>query len=243
VLAARQMLVMSRDRGSELQLEAAKARAELARWIGAAADEEEVEPELPQWPAPPSLAQMKDQLARHPAHAVQARSVATAEADFALAREANSPDKTIEIGYGARSRQFTNMVSIQFSMDLPLAPKDRQQRGVAARQAQLEKAEAMREDHLRMLAAELSATYAMWSVAGERIKRMDDELLPNAKQRVGAALAAYRGGRGELAAVLEARRAEIDARLSRMEVATQEARARMQLAYFEHLGDDHEPNR
>jgi outer membrane protein TolC len=60
---------------------------------------------------------------------------------------------------------------------------------------------------------------------------------------VGAALAAYRGGRGELAAVLEARRAEIDARLSRMEVATQEARARMQLAYFENLGVEHEPQR
>jgi outer membrane protein TolC len=243
VLVARQMLVMTRDRGSELQLEAAKARAELARWIGAAADEEEVAPELPRWPPPPTLVQMREQLGRHPAHAVQARSVATAEADLALAREASSPDKSVEIGYGARSRQFGNMVSIQFSMDLPLAPKDRQQRGVAARQAQVEKAEAMREDHLRMLAAELAANHATWQVAGERLKRIDDELLPNAKQRVEAALAAYRSGRGELAAVLEARRAEIDTRLARVEVATQQARARMQLAYFEHLGEEHDAAR
>jgi outer membrane protein TolC len=242
VLAARRMLTMTRDRGSELQLEAAKARAELARWIGTAADEE-VAPEMPQWPAPPPLARMKEQLARHPAHAVQARSVASAEADLALAREATSPDKSVEIGYGARSRQFGNMVSIQFSMDLPLAPKDRQQRGVAARQAQLERVEALREDHLRMLAADLSTAYAAWQLAATRLKRIDAELLPDARLRVEAALAAYRSGRGELVAVLEARRAELDAQLARAEVATQQARARMQLAYFEHLGEEHDAAR
>ncbi len=242
VLAVRRMLTMTRDRGSELQFEVMKARAELARWIGAAA-EDEVAADLPQWPAPPTLAQMKSDLARHPAHTVQARSVATAEADLALAREASSPDKTIEIGYGARSSQFTNMVSIQLSMDLPLAPRDRQQRGVAARQAQVEKAEALREDHLRMLAAELVTEYAAWQVAGERLKRIDDELLPNAKRRVDAALAAYRSGRAELAALLEARRADLEAQLARVEVATRQARARMQLAYFEHLGEEHDAAR
>jgi outer membrane protein TolC len=239
VLAARQMLTMSSDRGSELTLDVARARAELARWIGDAADGE-VAQALPKWPAPPALARMKADLARHPAHAAQARTVATAEAELALAREATSPDKSVEIGYGARSRQFTNMVSIQFSMDLPLAPKDRQQRGVAARQAQVERAEAMRDDHLRMLAAELAASYAAWQVAGERLQRIDAELLPDARLRAEAVLAAYRSGRGELAPVLEARRAEVEARLTRIAVATLQARARLQLAYFEHLGDEHE---
>ena len=238
-LAARRMATMAHDRESELRLEAAKARAELSRWIGAAA-EDQVAEGLPDWPPPPSLAQMKAQLGAHPAHAAQARSVATAEADLALAREATKPDKSIEIGYGARATQFTNMVSIQFSMDLPLAPRDRQDRGVAARKAQVERAQAMEQDHLRMLAAELAALYAQWELVRERLQRMDAELLPDAAQRVEAALAAYRAGRGELGAVLEARSAELEARLTRAALLTQAERARLQLAYFEHAGEEHE---
>ncbi len=238
-LAARRMATMARDRESELRLQAARARAELSRWIGAAA-EDEVADTPPDWPPPPSLAQMKAQLDAHPAHAAQARSVTTAEADLALAREATKPDKSIEIGYGARATQFTNMVSIQFSMDLPLAPRDRQDRGVAARKAQVERAQAMEQDHLRMLAAELAALYAQWELVRERLQRMDAELLPDAAQRVEAALAAYRAGRGELAAVLEARSAEVEARLTRAGLATQAERARLQLAYFEHAGENHE---
>ena len=241
ILAARQMLTMSRDRESELRLQLARARAELARWIGEAAQDEPAD-DLPELVAPPPLAELRERLAKHPAHDAQTRAVATAQADLALAREATKPDKSVEIGYGARARQFGDMVSIQFSMELPLAPADRQQRGVAAKQAQVDRAEAMREDHLRMLGAELAALYAEWQVTQERLRRYDAELLPDAARRVDAALAAYRSGRGELAAVLEARRAEIEARLGRILLATQAARARQQLAYFEQ-GDDHDQHR
>lgn len=242
VLAARQMLTMIRDRADMLRGDEARARAELSRWIGAAG-REALEPALPAWGPLPPLEAMTSELLRHPAHAAQARSVAMAEADLALAREAGSPDKSVEIGYGVRSRQFGNMLSVQFSMDLPLAPKDRQQRGVAARQALVERAQALQEDHLRMLNAELAAAHAAWQTAGERLARFDSQLLPDAALRVEAELANYRSGRGELAAVLEARRAEIEARLKRDAVATEQARARLQLAWFEHGGEEHEAQR
>lgn len=237
--AARQVEIMARDRETELRLQEARARAELSRWIGIAA-EDPVAEAPPDWPSPPPLAKMQAQLREHPAHAAQARSVATAEADLALAREAIKPDKSIEVGYGVRSQQFSNMVSIQFSMDLPLAPRDRQDRGVAARQAQVERARATEQDHLRMLAAELAADYAQWELVRERLQRIDQELLPAAAGRVEAALAAYRAGRGELGAVLEARTAELEVRLNRISLATQADRARLQLAYFEHVGYDDE---
>lgn len=239
VYAARQMLTMTRDRASELAMQEAKARAELGRWIGPAA-QDEVTTVPVAMPAPAALASLRDSLQRHPTHAAQARSVAMAEAELALAREAKSPDKSIEFGYGKRSRNFDDMVSIQFAMELPVFPADRQDRSIAAKRAQMLRASAMREDHLRMLAAELSATYAEWELTQERLKRIELELLPNAVQRVDAALAAYRSGRGELSPVLEARRAELEARLQRVQLETQLQRSRLQLAYFEHVGDHHE---
>ena len=57
----------------------------------------------------------------------------------------------------------------------------------------------------------LFGSFADWQTAGVRIERFDKLLLPLARERVAAGLAAYRGGRGELASVLEARRAEIEA--------------------------------
>ncbi|MGB0126160.1 MAG: TolC family protein [Rhodocyclaceae bacterium] len=239
VLAARQMLTMTRDRESELQIQADKARAELGRWIGPAAAGDPAE-SLPQRAAPRPLAQLLDRLASHPGHGTSGAEVTLAEAELALAREASAPDKSIEIGYGRRAREFGDMVSIQFAMDLPLFPKNRQDRGIATRQARLERAQAMGEDHLRALQAEVSALYAEWQGGEARLARFDRELVPDAHRRVDAALANYRSGRGGLVAVLEARRAELEARMTRIQLATQVARARLQLAYFEDTGEDHE---
>jgi outer membrane protein TolC len=241
VLATRQILTLARDRESELAMQAEKARADLARWIGAAADGEPADspPDI-LTAMPPPLSELQQRIDVHPSHAATAGGLAVAAADLALAREATRPDKSIEIGYGRRASRFGDMVSIQFAMDLPLFPKARQDRGIAASLARLERADALQEDHLRMLRAEVAAVYAEWQFGRERLARIDRELLPDAQARVNAALAAYRSGHGELAGVLEARRAEIEARLTRIQLVTQTARARLQLAYFEDLGDSHE---
>lgn len=239
VLAMRQMLALVQDRDTELRVQIQKARAELARWIGPAAGDA-AEDRLPELAPPPLLAVLEERLARHPAHRAPEADVTLAQADLALAREASAPDKSVEVGYGRRAREFGDMVSIQFAMDLPLFPKDRQQRGVSARQARLQRAQALRENHLRALQAELAALYAEWQGGETRLARYDRELLPDAHCRVQAALASYRAGRGDLGGVLEARRAELEAQFNRQQLATQRARARLQLAYFENSGDPHE---
>ena len=65
-----------------------------------------------------------------------------------------------------------------------------------------------------MRVAEVAAMLAEWESARTQAKRISDEMLPLAAQRREAALAAYRGGSGPLAAVLDARRAELDAQLA-----------------------------
>lgn len=237
--AARGLLTQVRDRRLEQQGELARRRAELGRWIGAAA-ETPVAETAPELPPPPGLAALRAGLAHHSAHARESVSLTAAEADLALAREALVPDKAIEIGYGRRQAPFADMVSIQFAMDLPIAPDNRQRRGIAARERRLDEARLLEEDHLRMQAAELAAAYADWQIAGERLAQADAELLPAAAGRVEAALAAYRAGRGDLAAVLEARRAATEAHLARVEIEARLLKSRIQLAYFEEAGDPHE---
>ena len=80
--------------------------------------------------------------------------------------------------------------------------------------------------------ADAATAQVEWEAATARLKRFDDALLRLARDQVTIALAAYRGGLSTLAMVLEARRAEIDLRLQKLQLAAEQGRARAQLLYF-----------
>ena len=73
---------------------------------------------------------------------------------------------------------------------------------------------------------------ADWQTAGVRVERFEKLLLPLARERVAAALATYRGGRGELAAVLEARRAETETQIGFLQTRAERARAWAKLNFL-----------
>src|SRR5262249_31191680 len=137
-----------------------------------------------------------------------------ARTDAELARAAKTPDWSAELSYAFRGSAYSNMVSLTVSIDLPWSQGTRQDRELAAKLPELDAARAMRESTTRMHVAELDTMLAEWESAREQAARTRSELLPLAAQRRDAALAAYRTGTGTLAAVLDARRGELDARLT-----------------------------
>jgi outer membrane protein TolC len=139
-------------------------------------------------------------------------SIAATEAE--LAGAARLPDWSAEVSYAFRGSPYSNMVSLMFSIDLPWSPGTRQDREHAAKLKELDAARAMREDARRMRSAEVQSMLIEWQSARAQAQRIRTELLPLTVQRREAALAAYRGGTGALAAVLDARRAELDAELA-----------------------------
>jgi hypothetical protein len=68
--------------------------------------------------------------------------------------------------------------------------------------------------------------------AYEQLGGFDESLLPLAHKRINLALAAYRGGRGELTPVLDARRTELDLRLQQLQLSADQGLAYAQLLYF-----------
>ena len=75
-----------------------------------------------------------------------------------------------------------------------------------------------------------------WENGRERIARYERELVPLAKDRTAAAVAAYRGGVSDLTAVLAARRNEIDVRTQTLQLEMDTARVWAQLNFL--LPDD-----
>jgi outer membrane protein, heavy metal efflux system len=215
--------------------QARRARSALVRWVPEAAARE-LPAELPALPPPAPLAALSASLERHPLHDMQLRAQGVAEADVALAREASKPDRSVELGYFARNGGRSDMLLFQVAFELPVFADRKQDRMVAAKLAQLERAQELRADHLRQLRADLAAAYADWELAGERLRNIDAAIIPDANARLDALQAQFGAGAAPLAAVLEARRNLAEARIQQLVMRSMQAKARVALQYFEHDG-------
>ena len=116
--------------------------------------------------------------------------------------------------------------------ELPWRAEWPQDRDIASRLAEAEQASAMREDARRMHEAEVRAWLADFDTAGRRIERFERTLLPLARDRTAASLAAYRGGRGGLGALLEAERMVTETELGLVQALDERARAWANLTYL-----------
>ena len=124
------------------------------------------------------------------------------------------------------------MVSLNVSIPLQWDQKNRQDRELAGKLAMVEQLRAQREEVTREHLAETRAWLQEWHSNRERLAHYDSTLIPLAGERTRATLAAYRGGGGALAAVLEARRMEIETRMDRLRLEMETAGLWAQLNYL-----------
>jgi outer membrane protein TolC len=231
VFAARTAKAQIEDRLAQSDREVATARTQLARWVGAAAED-------PLGPLPDletvSLRpqDLETELAHHPQIAVMFEQEAVARAEADEARANKRPDVSVELMYSQRGSAYSNLVSINFSIPLQWDHGHRQDQELAAKLAQVEKVRAEREEETRMHAAEALSMLQQWRSDRERVGRYEASLLPLAADRINATLAAYRGGTGSLTAVLEARASQIGTQLERLKLEQEAARLWAQLNFL-----------
>ena len=149
-----------------------------------------------------------------------------------LARASRRSDWSLEVGYGYRKPAFDNMLTVMVAIDLPWQAERRQDRDVASRLAEFEQARALREGARRLQEAEVRGWLADYDAGTRRIERFHARVLPLARDRAEAALATYRGGRGELSQLLDAQRAISDAELALIAIEAERAKAWAVLSYF-----------
>jgi outer membrane protein TolC len=223
------------DKRAEFDKQAARAKAMLMRWLGDAA----ARPLAP-FTAPTMAVEhgtLPEHIANHPHVQSLDRQVEVAQTEASLAQAQAKPDWSLQFAYQQRGPSFSNMVSVQVSIDLPILQARRQDRDLAAKLALTQQARDLREDAVRLHLSEAQAAQSDWDAATNRLKRFDESLLPLSHERTVAALAAYRGGRADLSSVLLARRDELDLKLQALQLTADQARAYAQLLYFMPSGD------
>ena len=231
IVRLRVEIELQRDRLLDFAGQERKAHAELARWIGPAAHRQVADGLPPQPPLPP-IDTMRHGAEDHPQLDSARAEIALAENEVQQANAAYKSDWSLEVMYSKRGPAYSDMVTVQVGLELPLFTVNRQDRRVASKLAAKAKHEQQHENHRRMLLAELETAYTNWQTLTLRGERFDRDVLPQAANRVEAALAGYRGGRVDLASVVEARRAEVELNLQRLTLQVELARARTQLDYL-----------
>jgi outer membrane protein TolC len=230
VFATRSAVALIDDRMRQIDIQVAMAKTKLARWVGP-----EAEASLA---AAPDLATLSLQsgdlethLAHHPQVLLMASQEAVARADADIARSNKQPDWSVELMVSQRGSAYSNMVSVNVSVPLQWDQKNRQDREISARLALAEQMRAQRDEITREHTAEARSWLQQWQGNRGRLAQFDSALVPLAAERTQASIAAYRGG-GSLAAVLEARRMEIDTRMERLRLEMETAGLWAQLQYL-----------
>lgn len=231
VLAAHSALVGLEDRASEQNRRIQTAKTGLARWVGDAADAP-----LAGKPSIDSIrldtGALDRQLAHDPQITVLSKQEEMASSEVKLAQANKKSDWSVEVMYSQRGSSFSNMVSVGVSIPWQWDRKNRQDRELASKLAMAEQATAQREEALRARIGEVRAMVTEWENGRERLARYGRELIPLARERTQAALAAYLGGKANLTDLLLARRNEIDVRMQAVQLEMDTARLWAQLNFL-----------
>jgi outer membrane protein, heavy metal efflux system len=216
----------------ELAAKLTQAKAQLRRWIGAAADDP-LTGDAPDWPLTPEL--LLQRLHQHPELASFEPKHRVLDAEIAEASAATRPDWALEFAYQKRGPDFGDMVMLQVSVDLPFFASSRQQPLIAAKQAERVALDAERDTSLREHTAMLETEFADYQRLLQAEKRLHEQVLPLVEEKVALVLAAWRGGKGALVDVIAARRELLATRLSA--IATQGERQQLAARLHYSYGD------
>ena len=226
---ARQEAAMLADRRDELERDIAKARANLFRRIGEAAGEP-LTGDAPQLDLPSE--HLRHGVGQHPELAVFGPLQEAARAEVAMSQAEKRPGWAVEFDYQKRGDAFGDMVSLQFTFDLPLFAKSRQDPQIVAKTLELERIVAERDAMVQQHAQELEEMLAERDTMRRQIQRLDTEWLPLTQERVELSLAGYRSGREPLLGALEARKSRLETNMKRIDLESQRTAIDARLHYL-----------
>jgi outer membrane protein TolC len=207
-----------------------QARFGLERWIGGAA-QRPLALQEPQFAPAPTESIVLERLGAHPELDVLQQRINESQANIDVAKASRQPDWRVEFGYGYR-HDYSDMVTLQVGMDLPLFAGNRQNRDVASASAMSEATAAQWDDGKRRLEARVLAANRNIEQLNRRLAAYNDTIAPQTENAIEAATAAWRSGRGTLGQVFDARRIRLDVLLARLDLQYDALKSRVELDYL-----------
>ncbi len=240
IFLARTAVAEIQDRIHQIKANLNNAKTTLARWVGDTTNVIlENAPDITQ--SAFDRQHLHHLIKEHPDIALMMAEEDVAMAQAKAARQEKHVDWTWSLMYSERGSNFSDMISLGVSVPLQWNQENRQDRVVAASLAKAEQLRLEREEMTREHLAETERWLTTWQSNLERLRDYENALIPLVIHRSEAALSEYRGGRGELADVLNARKMEIATRIEslRIEMDTAELWAILEYLTLPNADSEH----
>jgi outer membrane protein TolC len=229
------------DRTTRILNEVDTSRATLNKWIGEAAALP-VNSTFPKLPQPAAKEQIETALPEHPAIQLETARLEAENQSIQIAREQYKPGWSAGLEYRKRfgddpdGDDRSDMMAAMVTVDIPLFPKNRQDKRLSASIQQATSVQLTRDDKLRELKQKLDMDYANWQRLGERATLYETQLLQASTANALASLNAYQSGITEFTTLMRARITELDVRLADLRIRVDHAKAQASLLYL--AGED-----
>ncbi len=227
-----------RERLSSVHQREDQARARLAERIGPAAWGD-LEPGWPGISQPKPGQEIIDGLASHPRLRAWQHEIARFETGEEIARQRYKPGFAVDVAYGGRGgtnidgSSRADLLSVMFTMDIPLFTGKRQDRVLASRVAETSATRFARDDTYRSLRSQVEVNSAALDRELERLELYETTLLPQASFNAEAAFEAYRDAVDDLTTLMRARISEYELKLDHASLQSDELKTRARLLYLQ----------
>ena len=188
-------------------------RALLGQWLGDGAVDQSLAP-LAEVAALPELFELQQKLESHPKLTASAARIKVGEYAEKLAREQFKPGFGLDISYGLRGNDRSDLASLMVTLDYPLFSSKKQDANQRAAIRATESERARRVEIYRQLKRELQVQYSRSQELDKQKQLFDREILPQARQQSKAALAAYQSDRGDFPELMRAYISELNTELN-----------------------------
>ena len=205
----------------------ARARGELGRWIGAAA-ERPLPDSLPNLSPPPGVSL---DFRTHPEILAANAEEQAQQRQADVARSERRPNLSWSVMVGIRPT-YGEMVGAQVSIPLQINRRGLQDRRIAEAAARADAARLRAEDARRALGSEYRSALARFSGADAQIAVLRDRAIPSLEASFKAAEARYAGGQGTLELPLNIVRRYVETNVQLVEQEGARARAAAELIYL-----------
>ncbi|MBB4212160.1 outer membrane protein TolC [Rhodothalassium salexigens DSM 2132] len=231
LLRAELELSLLDDRAVEVARRIETVRADLSRYVGAAAARP-LPDALPTLSPPPDRRLIAEALARHPQVTALDARVDARGRDVAIARQAYKPRWALDLAYGARVGGRADFASVGVTLDVPLFTDQRQDRRLAAARQDRQAARLDRQAVLLDLRQRLDRTHAAWMRLGQRVGLYERVVRARADANADAALDGYQNQVADFAELIRSRLEALDTRLTLRRLRTDRAKAQAELLYL-----------
>lgn len=211
----------------------ARARAQLARWIGTAAAARPLPDSLPD--IEPPMTRLAHVVGVHPELLVAQAEEQAALRQVDVARQERKPDYSWSVSVGLRP-SYGQMISAGVSIPLQINRRGKQDRLIAEASARADAARLRAEDKRRELEQNYAAALADYDGASAELARINKEAIPSLEAAFNAAQARYAGGGGTLDQPFAIVRRYVEVTVQSVETKAKRARAAAELIHV--AGED-----